>query len=706
MRQALRVGSRAVTLPLPVMFLLPALLIGGASAKLQCGRTNFLGKDGVWDVSDFSSFLTVKCFSKAGSPNLTKSSAPCAACKGHDDALCQVAPATATSPRVEEILGGCVGSSKDGGTQYKCVGCLSHTDKASCDVRARGSTDQRCTWIDEVNEGEAHCRLADTPCLCDGPDPSDGCVGKGWAPPDMFCNKCNFAQLCNLMEPWNPNPWIPNPWNDYETNCVSNGCTWTPDSAAGPRNGTCSACACSCDGCATDEKTLAFPRGTCSFGEFTQAECLANKSTTGEWCQCNDVLPCSAATGEAVCTKGRAKPTRGATTKGACLWARFATEYVGCSECVVDADCVSGFCSGSHNDEPIDFHFTCTGCSSKEYCNGRGTATHGGPGVCTCTCDDGFAGEQCNIALCPGKGGDVSCDACTAIGIEMGGFFTHYTHCRSIGEGTASYCTYRNVTTWPHPNVTSCGFRSGLCQPADVPSCGPHGVVSGKIVDLCYCSCEEGYFGPSCTQKTSSKVKPPSVTCAATAGTNTSDTFEVIVTNNNDRAVDIRVCDSQKCTGTTDPYRPCSTTINVSVPNPGRFPAGPCVDTRFTGYMPARQTVSVRLPLDTTYIIAVDRKCGNNAAEFYAPKGGKWPSSIAWNIATMCTALEWPNDETTDSCEHFDGCSASHPWNCTKATDEVGGWCSFVDKMFPGASDESSICTVNVPCNATACCSS
>merc|ERR1712166_782440 len=620
---------------------------------------------------------------------------------------------------VSEVTGVCM----PGGL---CVGCDSFVDEDSCTVGLNSSMpgcldSSMCQW------SGSKCSFSTAPGVSERGVNTRWPATKGGAPFDAWSveaidSHCGIAGACGSIS--------------NQDGCEkSHACSWNHSEAK------CGGCRCQCDGCLSAPDTDS--KRTCSsVFHNTTSECAAAK---GEWCTCNaPAMSCGNALNEATCMSNAAPAT--ATTTGACTWD--ATLLVDkqqgqdlglCLECTAHSGCISGNCEGRLLNESGAYSYAyghtsirsqCTSCSDKSYCSGHGAAEHKGPGECTCSCDSGWTGSQCEVADCSHGAVGEHCEACASSSIchstkwpynqQLADPFTGRCEC-AASDGSAS-CSADG----------RCGARELKCGEGDIQSCGPGGKVMGDdFSKLCYCQCATGRYGTYC-----SETSPPVLLCDECndsplaqgcpcnhtwecAGTGpggnicagspavcqpfdlharASQTFKLTVTNQNDVAVDLRLCNKSKCAG--NQYKRCATVHTINT-------WGPASQTKtvyFSGMLPPRETVLLELPTATMYAVFVDGKCGDAAAELYPPKGG-WPSELSYEVPTMCGHTPHP----PNSCTFFDCGSEHHNWfeNGYYGGDTVPMCPNTLRAISPThlpLPDQTTLTDAIVPCNQSICC--
>merc|ERR1712166_325706 len=609
-----------------------------------------------------------------------------------------------------EVIGVCM----PGGV---CVGCDSFVDEDSCTVVLNsGCLDSSmCQW------SGGKCGFSTAPGLSERGVNTRWPATKGGAPFDMWSveaidSHCGIAGSCGSLS--------------NRDGCEkSQACSWNHSEAK------CGGCRCQCDGCLRPPD--ADSKRTCSpVGYNTSSECAAAK---GEWCTCNaPAMSCVNALNEATCMTNAAPAT--ATTTGACTWD--ATLLVnklqgqdlgGCLECSAHSGCISGNCeahlfnsSGPYSIAygPANVRSQCSSCGDKSYCNGHGTAELKASAECTCSCGSGWTGSQCEVADCSHGAIGEHCEACGSscrstkwpYNQQLADPFTGRCEC-AASDGSAS-CSVDG----------RCGARRLKCGEGDIQSCGPGGKVMGDdFSKLCYCQCAAGRYGTYCSETSppvlqcgnQCNVSPlgPGCPCEHTwdcaagsvcAGypgtcqpsdlhTRASQTFKLTVTNHNDVAVDLRLCNTSKCTG--NQYKSCATVHTIST-----FAEHRTEPVYFSGMLPPRETVVLELSTATMYAVFVDGKCGDAAAELYPPKGG-WPSTLSYEVPTMCGHTPHP----PNSCTFFDCGSEHHNWyNAGYYGGDTVPVCSNtlrpISPTHEPLQDPATLTDAIVPCNQTMCC--
>merc|ERR1711907_177643 len=294
-------------------------------------------------------------------------------------------------------------------------------------------------------------------------------------------------------------------------------------------------------------------------------------------------------------------------------------ELGGCLECAAHSDCVTGNCEAHLVDESVGYgpstnvKSRCGTCSDEAFCNGHGTAAHQDSGECKCSCDTGWRGSQCEVADCTAGLTGEHCATCQASSCDSTKWpFERYdgsTQCECTASDGSAQCTADG----------RCGARALQCGEGDIQSCGPGGTVVGDDYrKLCYCQCAPGRYGTYCTE-----TAPPKLLCGGSTAGRSDPTFSLVVTNQNDVAIDLRLCNQSKCVGTQ--YRRCATVHPISTWSHTNEPE------YFTGMLPPLDTVQLELPTNTQFVVFVDGKCGDAAAELYPPKSG-WPSTLSHKV--------------------------------------------------------------------------
>ena len=287
-----------------------------------------------------------------------------------------------------------------------------------------------------------------------------------------------------------------------------------------------------------------------------------------------------------------------------------------CGECFADTDCTSGSCNIPLADPQWFWHidwsdpkyrfYECNEkCDGKHHCHGRGEAEFDPLSkTCTCTsCDAGWKGDRCEVHDCTLAlpGGDCkACDQNALPSIE----FNVVNKCQA-SDGETYLCQYKA----PDKSVPTCGISMQKHCDATV-HCGDHGSARlGDATMLCYCVCQDGWFGPRCTLP-----KPPAVVATDTGDAESGLHLISVVSNENNRPLRMQTCESPTCTGNPD----ASNTYHHS-----------------HDWLPPRLETSLYIRKDTTYIVFVDTFCPMTDFEIWRPKGG-WKDLSSIQVPFVC----------------------------------------------------------------------
>ena len=458
---------------------------------------------------------------------------------------------------------------------------------------------------------------------------------------DYYPEDCNFASRCDDTS---KGGFMTS--SATRATCENYACKWSVETS------TCSGCDCECNGCffgpppgtpdwPTCWPSYAVDKETCESHGGSFCSCAAKAAEPTQNPQGN--LGCtsifSAKDTRRPGTISQAEATAAAktlcestlvtnafthTVSKKCKWSAdmFSAErdstagnqlLMGrCGECFADTDCDSGSCnlpvtSGTWDDPEVNdwsnpanrYHECNEKCDGEHHCQGRGEAKFDPISkTCTCTsCEAGWKGDRCDVIDCTHAPSGEDCGRCN-------GFRDSAPNKCQASDGEVYLCQYDE-------KKSTCGRKKQKDCSATV-QCGNHGKALGDATQICYCDCEDGWFGPRCNSPS-----PPQVVATKTGHAEQDMHVIKIVSNENNRYLRIQTCEdpSFSCTGNPD---------------------APNAYIHSSDWLPPRlQGASLYIRKETTYIVFVDLFCPMTDFEIWRPKGG-WQDLSSITVPFVC----------------------------------------------------------------------